>query len=223
MKDFGKMIQEQKPNGNDVKCAEIKTLHTSANGFSDKLKNVFKIGEYNRATASFEMSSSEDLRQKRKSKKEPYGEGEPCHLFKSSFARSVVMNNTNESKSLDYIYVDRKTNKNDGGKDSENGFWSMPGKEVSVSRIFRVSFAFVLHHLPPTPPGPSLVTVLDFVVLHLLPLHVIHSSGYQVFTLLSQVVQFPSDTYCHHCLEKRKLLQFPFLVFFFIFGLLFQP
>lgn len=105
MKDFGKMIQDQKPNnGNDVKCAEIKTLPTGTNGYIDRPK-VFKIGEYNRATASFEMNNNnnnckDELKKPdTKGKFDVTSDSGHCNYFKSSFARSMVVNNNKNNSS----------------------------------------------------------------------------------------------------------------------------
>lgn len=151
------MVQDQKPSGNDVKCAEIKTLQTGANGFSEKQKNFFKIGEYNRATATFEMNSTEDLRQtKAKPKFDLSSDTEPCHYFKSSFARSIVVNSADKCRSMDFPCTRRngygfeegsfRSTTTETGENRSNGcgerLWLMPGKEVSFPSVSGFFFFF---------------------------------------------------------------------------------
>ncbi|KAK6629237.1 hypothetical protein RUM43_003054 [Polyplax serrata] len=154
MKDFGKMIQDQKPSGNDVKCAEIKTLSTGTHGLGKDKQLGFKVGEYNRATATFEMNSVEESKRipETKPKFDFSSETGPCHYFKSLFARSMVVNNnsSDKCKSMDYAVMSRNSrrfckgespgpvsnlngDRKDGGDNSRSNsrskLWMMPGKD----------------------------------------------------------------------------------------------
>lgn len=98
----------QKDSGQDIRCAEIKTIPTMKSSDQDRGPKTFKIGEYNRATASFEIPSLANT---------PVAEvevGMPSpkpefdftadfvsdQYFQSSFARSVA--SSQSSKSLDH-------------------------------------------------------------------------------------------------------------------------
>lgn len=156
MKDISdKLIQDKNPNqAGDIKCAEIKSIPSVMNGFHGE-KQKFKIGGYNRATASFEINSPDDEKdlkslgfKETKSNPKPEfdlsSEITPGHYFKSSFARSMVVNNNaSKSKSLDYMFLNRNgysikeetappvENNTKGNNGNGEMFWQVPGKEVS--------------------------------------------------------------------------------------------
>ncbi|KAL0280010.1 UNVERIFIED_CONTAM: hypothetical protein PYX00_001438 [Menopon gallinae] len=142
--DERKLIQDQsqKTQANDIKCAEIKAIPSVLYG--ERERQRFKIGEYNRATASFEINtppneSAESGPKQTKLEFDLTSEINPSHYFKSNFARSMVVNNA--SKSLDYALLNRNGHsaKEDRPKDGrkckeedrrgEGALWQLPGKE----------------------------------------------------------------------------------------------
>lgn len=143
--DEGKLIQDQgqKTQSNDIKCAEIKTIPSVVYGERQR----FKIGEYNRATASFEINTppnetADSGPKQTKLEFDLTSEINPSHYFKSNFARSMVVNNA--SKSLDYALLNRNghSGKEDRPKDGRKckeedhrggALWQVPGKEVNYS------------------------------------------------------------------------------------------
>lgn len=141
---------KQKDSCKDIRCAEIKAIPSMKNSDQERSPKTFKIGEYNRATASFEIPSVSNT---------PVAEVEAMtafrpefdfsadaasdQYFQSAFARSVA---SSQSKSMDYG-VNSKISAN-GNSDKSNcnarehnipraqdvqQNWQLPGKEVCLA------------------------------------------------------------------------------------------
>jgi len=122
----------QNDSTKDIRCAEIKAIPTMKS--SDQPPKTFKIGEYNRATASFEIPSAtctpiQELDRSMPGHEEQFS----CNqLFQSSFARSMA---SVQSKSMDYsVNSGCDTHKSlsifTGKVADSRQAWQIPGKEV---------------------------------------------------------------------------------------------
>lgn len=149
---------KQKDTCKDIRCAEIKTIPSMKNSDQERSPKTFKIGEYNRATASFEIPSVRNT---------PVAEVEAPmtafrpefdfsadfasdQFFQSAFARSVA---SSQSKSMDYGSSKNSANGNSDKLSPVNCAtrntdvqqnWQLPGKEVSFA-LFSLSRTVIFY------------------------------------------------------------------------------